>query len=159
MQQCEQFFGWSGCLVDQEFQTLLPDGMLRCYLSHDEVVGFCHQSPKGLLDATTALASTDSTTTRSLMKGPDEPAFQLLRTKVEREWVPQMMDTLDLARETLPIIWDADFLFGTKTESGGDTYVLCEINVSAVWPFPAYRVDKIAANALAQTLSLKGLRE
>jgi len=32
----------------------------------------------------------------------------------------------------LPIIWDADFLYGPKTPSGDDSYVLCEINVSAV---------------------------
>ena len=32
---------------------------------------------------------------------------------------------------SLPIIWDADFLYGPRTASGEDTYVLCEINVSS----------------------------
>ena len=46
------------------------------------------------------------------------------------------MATLELSRAHLPIVWDADFLYGPKTPSGEDTYVLCEINVSAVFPIP-----------------------
>ena len=36
----------------------------------------------------------------------------------------------------LPAIWDADFLYGSRELSDEDTYVLCEINVSSVLPFP-----------------------
>jgi hypothetical protein len=39
--------------------------------------------------------------------------------------------------EELPVLWDADFLYGPKDASGADTYVLCEINVSSVDVFPA----------------------
>jgi len=55
---------------------------------------------------------------------------------MESEWTPQMMQLLDIDAESLPIIWDADFLYGPRTASGEDTYVLCEINVSSVFPFP-----------------------
>jgi hypothetical protein len=34
------------------------------------------------------------------------------------------------------VIWDADFLLGPRTDDGGDSYVLCEINASAVFPIP-----------------------
>lgn len=47
-----------------------------------------------------------------------------------------MLRVLDLDVDSLPVLWDADFLYGPKTASGEDTYVLCEINVSAVYPFP-----------------------
>ncbi len=53
--------------------------------------------------------------------------------KAEFEWVPAMGDLLDLDTLSLPVIWDADFLYGPKDESGVDTYVLCEINVSALF--------------------------
>ena len=73
---------------------------------------------------------------RVVMYAADEPKFGPLRNKMEREWIPGMMKLLDLERADLPAIWDADFLFGPKTASGEDTYVLCEINVSAVFPIP-----------------------
>ena len=60
------------------------------------------------------------------------PEFQALRLKMENEWVPQMMQLLGIERDALPIIWDADFLYGPRNAAGEDTYVLCEINVSSV---------------------------
>ena len=62
------------------------------------------------------------------MHGPDAEPFQGLRTKMEEEWVPQMVDILGIDRARLPIIWDADFLYGARTASGEDTCVLCEID-------------------------------
>ena len=41
-----------------------------------------------------------------------------------------MMRVLGIDRQSLPIIWDADFLYGARTGSVEDTYVMCEINVS-----------------------------
>ena len=55
---------------------------------------------------------------------------------MEAEWTPQMMKVLGLKRTSLPIIWDADFLFGPRSAQGEDTYVLCEINVSCVFAIP-----------------------
>jgi hypothetical protein len=70
------------------------------------------------------------------MHGPDAAEFQLLRRKMEAEWTPQMMEVLGLERNLLPIIWDADFLYGPRNAAGEDTYVLCEINVSCVFAIP-----------------------
>ncbi len=144
MRECEKYFAWSGCLIDQAFQERLVEGLLRCYLSGDRVVGFCHQWPKALLDDDPKRGGTPV----PVMESPDVPAYQGLRVKVESEWVPQTTDVLGIKTGDLPVIWDADFLFGPQTATGADTYVLCEINVSAVWPFPPMASPTVAAAAL-----------
>jgi hypothetical protein len=70
---------------------------------------------------------------------------------METEWVPQMMQVLDIDAQSLPIIWDADFLYGPRTASGEDTYVLCEINVSSVFAIPDQAPAEIARLALARS--------
>jgi hypothetical protein len=149
LDRCNKYFAWSDCVIDQAFQERLGDGMLRCYFSHGEVVGFCHQWPRGLLDYDPAGPASEPP--RSVMEGPDVPAYQVVRRLAETEWVPQMASLLCLKLTALPVIWDADFLYGPKDASGNDTFVLCEINVSAVWPFPPMAAPTVAANALART--------
>jgi len=70
------------------------------------------------------------------MHGADAAPFRALRVKMETEWTPRLMDVLGVDAASLPIIWDADFLYGPRTPSGDDTYVLCEINVSSVFAIP-----------------------
>jgi hypothetical protein len=67
---------------------------------------------------------------------------------MEDEWVPRMMRELGIDRARLPIIWDADFLYGPRTGSGEDTYVLCEINVSSCFAIPDEAPAAIATLAL-----------
>jgi hypothetical protein len=62
-----------------------------------------------------------------IMHPASGPRFQALRAKMESEWTPQMMQLLDLDGTSLPLLWDADFLYGPRTATGDDTYVLCEI--------------------------------
>jgi len=52
-------------------------------------------------------------------------------------------------RERLPALWDADFLYGPKAADGCDSYVLCEINVSSVAPYPDSAAPKVAEATLA----------
>lgn len=148
VQRCGSYFAWSGVLVDQEYQRRLADGLIRCYFSHGEVVGFRHQWPTGLLDADAAASIRDRPP--AAMEGPDAPAYELLRRRAEREWVPEMARVLGLDPPSLPVIWDADFLYGPKDADGEDGYTLCEINVSAVWPFPPMASTTIATNTLAR---------
>ena len=68
---------------------------------------------------------------------------------MEAEWIPQLQKLLAIETESLPIIWDADFLYGPKTAVGKDTYVLCEINVSSVYPFPDSALPKLVKTAVA----------
>jgi hypothetical protein len=135
--RCKAYFADGGCVVDQPFQPRLPDGMIRCYMAGDRVAGFGHQFIKALIPPPPE--GPDSPAAQPgprIMHGPDAPQFQALRAKMEGEWVPQMMEMLDLDGAALPVIWDADFLHGPRTASGEDTYVLCEINVSSVFAIP-----------------------
>jgi hypothetical protein len=137
MLRCETYFGWGGCILDQPFQPRLPDGMIRCYMGVDKVVGFGHQKIKALIPPPPkGLDSHAAQPGPRNMYGPDATQFHALRTKMEAEWTPQMMKVLGIERNLLPIIWDADFLYGPKNAAGEDTYVLCEINVSSVFAIP-----------------------
>jgi hypothetical protein len=49
MSQCEGNFDAGGCIIDEPFQPRLPDGMIRCYMGTNKVVGFGHQFVKALL--------------------------------------------------------------------------------------------------------------
>ena len=62
-----------------------------------------------------------------------------------------MQQLLGISTEELPVLWDCDFLLGPKNDSGEDTYVLCEINVSSVSPFPDSALSSIARATLART--------
>jgi hypothetical protein len=111
--------------------------MIRCYMAADKVVGFGHQLIKALVvPPAEGAGSPAAQPGPRIMHPATAPAFQALRGKMEREWVPQMMQHLAIGRGDLPIIWDADFLYGPRTPAGQDTYVLCEINVSSVMPIP-----------------------
>jgi hypothetical protein len=156
LDRCEEYFAWSGCLVDQPFQARLADGLIRCYFVHDEVVGFRHQWPRGLLEPVTEADRQPAPP--SFCEDPDTPAYRLLRQAAERRWIPRMKQELGLDTFTLPAIWDADFLYGSKTPAGQDTYVLCEINVSAVWPFPDQAVERLAQAAAARVTASRTSR-
>ena len=137
MKRCETYFDRGGCIVDQPFQPRLPDGMIRCYMGADRVVGFGHQFIKALMPPPPE--GPDSPAAQPgprIMHGPDAAPFQALRAKMETEWVPQMTEVLGIDAASLPIIWDADFLYGPRTASGEDSYVLCEINVSSCFAIP-----------------------
>ena len=79
------------------------------------------------------------------MYAADEPQFASLRSQLEHEWVPGMQRLVDVSDPELPVLWDADFLYGPRTDTGDDTYMLCEINVSAVIPFPPEAPSKLAS--------------
>jgi hypothetical protein len=155
LDSCAEYFSDAGRLIDQEFQGRLAEGLIRCYLVRGEVVGFCHQSPKGFAPPTTASVDAAATGVRHVMEPPSTPAYRALRAKVEGEWVPQMMELLELDVASMPVIWDADFLYGPKTATGDDTYVLCEINVSAVWPYPEMANGALAEAAVAGTIATR----
>ncbi|MGY3532421.1 MULTISPECIES: Cj0069 family protein [Bradyrhizobium] len=37
------------------------------------------------------------------------------------EWIPQLMATLTIDEASLPVIWDADFLYCPRDTDGADT--------------------------------------
>jgi hypothetical protein len=156
MRQCETYFASEGCIVDQPFQARLPDGMIRCYMGADKVLGFGHQLIKALIPPPPEGPGSEAAQSGPRIMHPaSTQEFQALRIKMESEWTPQMMRLLGIEAESLPIIWDADFLFGPRDASCQDTYVLCEINVSSVFPFPEQAPSEIARLAMARLQSEK----
>jgi hypothetical protein len=157
MAGCGAYFASDGCVVDQPFQPRLPEGMIRCYMGVDKVVGFGHQLIKALIPPPPE--GSDSPAAQPgprIMHNADAEQFQGLREKMEAEWTPEMMEVLGIDARSLPIIWDADFLYGPRTSSGEDSYVLCEINVSSVFAIPDQAPAAIARLALRRLLSGRG---
>jgi hypothetical protein len=146
LESCEPYFAGTGLMVEQPFQPRLGEGMIRVYLTRDEVVGFAHQHPRGLMPPTTDDARhAPSAKTFDLATAP---AYDALRVRMESEWVPRMQELLNIETHALPVIWDADFLYGPKTAAGDDTYVLCEINASSTFAFPEHAMPTVAKAAL-----------
>ena len=73
---------------------------------------------------------------------------------MESEWTPSLQKLLGIETAALPAIWDADFLYGPKTPSGEDSFVLCEINVSCVFPFPPDAATELAKSVRTQLLAV-----
>lgn len=116
-------------MIDQAWQARLPEGMVRAYLVEGRVAGFGHQ-------AVNALHPDEPQPGPRLYHGPDLAAFQGLRQRLESGWVTQLRERVGLSTEHLPLLWDCDFLLGAPSDSEPERYVLCEINVSSVSPFP-----------------------
>jgi hypothetical protein len=158
--RCEPYFSASGRMIDQEYQERLPEGMIRCYLVHDKVVGFGHQAINALFPA--PLGGAPSTEAPlpgpRLYHPPSMPEFQTLKRKLEDEWVPAVQRLLEIETESLPILWDCDFLFGPQDNNGEDTYVLCEINVSSVAPYPESAVPYVVDAAVARVQTARQRR-
>ena len=146
-------------MIDQPFQSRLREGAIRCYLTQDKVIGFGFQYVKALMPPPPPGAGPDAAIVPPrLYYGPEKPEFQPLKTRLESEWVPQMQQLLDIDVDSLPAIWDADFLLGPKVSSGEDTYVLGEINVQSVYPFPDDALKPIAQTSVARMIAAKNAR-
>lgn len=157
--RCAPYFAGDGRMIDQEYQPRLPEGMVRCYLVHDKVAGFGHQAVVALCPAPPG-APSDAVPqpTQRLYHPASMPEFQALKRQLEQDWVPAMQKVLDIETAELPVLWDCDFMFGSKNAAGQDTYVLCEINISSVSPFPDSALAPLAAATLARTQTVKRKR-
>lgn len=122
------------CLIDQPWQPGIRDGMLRAYLVRDRVAGFGHQAhialhPEGLPPGP------------RLYHGPEWPPGQALRERLETGWLAALAQSVGVASERLPLLWDADFIPGPQPRD----WVLCEVNVSSVSPYPPSAVAPLVA--------------
>jgi hypothetical protein len=156
MAQCEPYFSHGDGMIDQTYQRRLTDGMVRCYLVQDRVAGFGEQLVNALYPAEPgAPAASAPQPGARLYYPPTRADFQRLKDKLEREWLDQLCAIVGVEKAELPILWDADFLYGEKDADGADTYILCEINVSSVYPFPDDALGPVAAATLAQMERLR----
>jgi hypothetical protein len=159
-ERCEEYFrAVDGRMIDQEYQERLPEGMIRCYLVHDRVAGFGHQAVNALFPPPPGAASQDAPQPGPrYYHPPSKPEFQDLKRKLETEWVPAVQQLLNIDRESLPVMWDCDFLLGRQDARGEDTYVLCEINVSSVAPYPESAISLVVEATMARMRSTRRRR-
>jgi hypothetical protein len=151
LERCETYLSGGRRLIDQAYQPRLTDGMVRCYLVGDRVAGFGEQLVNALYPAAPgADPRTAPEPGPRLYYSATRPDFQPLKERMENEWLAELCRLLALEAAQLPIIWDADFLYGQKIAAGAETYVLCEINVSSVYPFPDEALAPLAAATRAQ---------
>jgi hypothetical protein len=145
------YFAEGGHMVDQAWQPRLTEGMVRCYLVQDRVEGFGVQAVNALHPSVAAEGSGEAPTpSQRLYHPPDLPHLQGLKHRLENEWLPEVERTLGIRREELPLLWDCDFMHGEPARAGDERYVLCEINVSSVAPFPDSAIEPLVAAAVAQ---------
>lgn len=146
----QPYFDGTGHLIDQAFATRVREGMVRAYIVKNQVVGFARQyADRGDQGCEPVPAvRVFGVPAAKTMLDVDQPEFVNLRRRLEREWIPGLQRLVGVSDAELPLLWDTDFLFGPKDNLGSDTYLLCEINVSCVSPFPG-----AAPTALAQELA------
>ena len=131
LERCVGYFE-DGCVIDQEFQSRLSEGVVRCYMAGGRCAGFGYQKVKALVDTPAGRAGAGP----RLYTHNADSRFERLRRLMEDEWTPQLTSLLNIAPRDLPMIWDADFMLDPPTPDGTDSYVLGEINVSSVFPIP-----------------------
>lgn len=128
-------------MLDQAWQPRLAEGMVRAYLVEDRVAGFGHQ-------AINALHPEAPMPGPRLYHGPGREPFQTLRQRLESSWVRLLRERVGLSHERLPLLWDCDFMLGEPGEEGAERFVLCEINVGSVSPFPPSAIGPLVGAVL-----------
>jgi hypothetical protein len=149
------YFAGGGRLIDQDLQPRVGEGLVRCYMCQDKVVGFSEQFPRNRALGGEATAAVFGMAPEKTMHEETEPRFQGLRRSMETDWTPGLQALLDIETAELPVLWDADFFYGPKTADGKDGYVLCEINISCVIPFPHTAAPRIALAAKERAAAFK----
>lgn len=132
-----------GHMIDQAWQPRLIDGMVRAYLVGDRVAGFGHQAVNALYPAEPGQPAPP--TTPRTYHGSDMPQFSGLKKLLETQWIEMLRNRVGLSRKRLPLLWDCDFMFGPPGPQGSERFVLCEINVSSVSPFPPSAIGPIVS--------------
>lgn len=132
-----------GHMIDQAWQARLAEGMVRAYLVEDRVEGFGHQAVNALYPAAPGAPAPQPGP--RLYHPADLPQFRCLKQNLEDEWVGLLRGRVGLARGQLPLLWDCDFMLGERPAGAAERYVLCEINVSSVAPFPGSAVAPLVA--------------
>jgi hypothetical protein len=148
-----------GKVIDMAYQARLPEGTIRAYMVHDRIGGFGHQAINALHPTTEVPFGVHPR--QYYPPGPEGVVpvdFQPLRKKMEGEWMPRFLDHMGMTSDMLPVLWDADFMFGPRDSDGSDSYVLCEINMSSVSPYPDYATPSIAKATIRMALIARSKR-
>ena len=159
IEHCAPYFTRHGGMIDQAYQPRLPEGMVRCYMVGDRVAGFGEQLVNALVPAPAGKPENEAPQPGPRLYYPaTRPDLQSLKNELEQTWLQELCALVALDRADLPLLWDADFFYGPKTMQGADTHVLCEINVSSVFPFPDAALEPLAAATLARLQQRRALQ-
>jgi hypothetical protein len=137
-----------GHMIDQAWQPRLVDGMVRAYLVEDRVAGFGHQAINALYPARPGEAA--PAPGPRLYHDADLPPFQGLKRLLETQWVELLRERVGLTHAQLPLLWDCDFMFGEPAAGQAERFVLCEVNVSSVSPFPPSSIEPLVRAVMAR---------
>lgn len=142
----KSFFFYNGLLIDQEWNNNIVNGIVRCYLSGKKVAGFGYQE----INAFYELNNKTYLPGKRYYFTENCGLFADLKKIMESEWVPQLRNSLSIAENKMPVIWDADFFINrTNNNNAAEKYRLCEINVSCVSPFPPGAVPFIVNEVIS----------
>ena len=142
------YFEDAGHMIDQAWQPRLTEGMVRCYVVQDRVAGYGLQAVNALYPAAVRGEPGEAPAPGPrLYHPPNLPQLDELKSRLETEWIPELQRRLGIRLDELPLLWDCDFLRGERAMSGEERYVLCEINVSSVAPFPDSAIEPLVSAA------------
>ena len=144
-----------GHMIDQAWQARITDGMVRAYLVGDQVVGFGHQAVNALVPSAAGAPAVQPG--QRLYVGADAADFQGLRQRLESGWIDLLRQRVGLGTGQLPLLWDCDFMWGEPRGGEPVPFVLCEVNVSSVSPFPPSATAPLV-DALCARLSTASYR-
>jgi hypothetical protein len=147
------FFENYGMVIDQPWHQQMTNGMVRCYACGDKVAGFGYQEINALYEYEDNGKMIAEPAGKRYYFTERCGLFADLKSIMEQQWIPQMMEILAIRASELPVIWDADFFINTSHHESADVkYTLCEINVSCVSPFPPstvkFMVDEVRKRLL-----------
>jgi hypothetical protein len=141
-----------GHMVDQAWQPRMIEGMTRAYLVRNRVAGFGHQAVNALFPASAGHEAPQAG--QRLYSDAEDPRFQDLRARLEGGWIDMLCSRAGVEPARVPLLWDVDFLLGERGPEEPERYVLCEINVSSVAPFPESAIRPLV-EATGEALSLQ----
>lgn len=137
----ESYFNPGSMLIEQEWNSNIINGMVRCYLTGKKVSGFGYQEVNALYPKIDFIFKKPS---QRFYFSEDCGLFRELKHLMETKWVSRLQEIAEVEDERLPVIWDADFFINDINSVNTDSkYSLCEINVSSVSPFPESSIPYI----------------
>lgn len=145
-EEFKPFFLNNGALIDQEWNSNIQNGMVRCYVSGNKVAGFGYQEINALYEISNGNGITFIPPGKRYYFTENCGLFSDLKEIMESRWIPELQTSLEISDELMPVIWDADFFINSiNTLSAIGKYTLCEINVSCVSPFPPSAIKFMVA--------------
>jgi len=136
------YFDHGNPLINQDWNDHITNGIVRCYMTSDMVVGFGYQEINALYPGEHGGVIPPG---KRYYFTENCALFSDLRQFMESTWIRELAHRFKLSKNDLPIIWDADFFINEVHTSSERTYSLCEMNVSCVSPFPESAIPKIYA--------------